>query len=128
MGKIVISKKAIKKIAAFSTIECYGVVGLAPKTFYDQILKILKLEEYESGVDVEIIDNDNIKVTLYVIIQGGTNILEIANTIISQVSYRISKLTNIKNVDVDVIIKGVKGEEWWNTWLWKNWIHFLEVA
>ncbi|BAL81112.1 Asp23/Gls24 family envelope stress response protein [Caldisericum exile] len=111
MAKIIITENAIKKIAAYSTIECYGVVGLAPKTFYDKILRTLKVEEYEAGVDVDIKSNDNVKITLYVIIQGGTNVLEIANTIISQVSYKVKQLTKIKNVDVDVIIKGIKGEE-----------------
>jgi uncharacterized alkaline shock family protein YloU len=111
MAKIIISENAIKKIAAYATIECYGVVGLAPKTFYDQILKVLKIEEYESGVDVDILDNNSIKITLYVVVQGGTNVLEIANTIISQVNYKVKQLTHIKDVDVDVVIKGIKGEE-----------------
>lgn len=111
MGKIIISEKALKKIVAFATIECYGVVGLAPKTLYDRILRTLKLEEYESGVDIDIIDNNSLKVTLFVILQGGTNILEVANTITSQVAYKIKQLTHIENIDVDVIVKGIKGEE-----------------
>lgn len=111
MAKIIISENAIKKIAAYATIECYGVVGLAPKTFYDKLLRTLKIEEYEAGVDVDIKDNDTVKITLYVILQGGANVLEIANTIISQVSYKVKQLTKIKNVDVDVIIRGIKGEK-----------------
>jgi len=55
MAKIIVSERAIKKIAAFATTECYGVVGLAPKTFYDRILRTIKIEEYESGVDVNVI-------------------------------------------------------------------------
>jgi len=110
MGKIIISEKALKKIAAFATIECYGIVGLAPKTIYDKILNTLKLEEYEAGVDVDILDNNSVKITLFVILQGGTNVLEIANTVISQVAYRVKQLTHIENVDVDIIIKGIKGE------------------
>ncbi|MEF3245019.1 MAG: Asp23/Gls24 family envelope stress response protein [Caldisericaceae bacterium] len=110
MGRIIISERAIKKIAAFATIECYGVVGLAPKTIYDRILRVLKLEEYESGVDVEIINNETLVISLFVILQSGINILEVANTIVSQVSYVVKNLTGIKNIDVNVTIRGIKGE------------------
>ncbi len=111
MGRIFISERAIKKIAAFAATECYGVVGLAPKTIYNRILRVLKLEEYESGVDVEIVDNDTLIISLFVILQSGINVLEVSNTIISQVSYVVKNLTGIKNVDVNVIIKGIKGEQ-----------------
>jgi len=46
-----------------------------------------------------------------VILQEGTNILEIANTIVSQVSYKLKKILGIQNVDVNVVIKGIKGEK-----------------
>ncbi len=111
MAKIIVSERAIKKIAAFATTECYGVVGLAPKTLYDRILRTIKIEEYESGVDVNVINNNNLEVTLFVILQEGTNILEIANTIVSQVSYKLKKILGIQNVDVNVVIKGIKGEK-----------------
>jgi uncharacterized alkaline shock family protein YloU len=111
MGKIIISQNAISKLAALAAMECYGVVGLVPARLGDRFLSILGKENLSRGVDVKI-DGKNVNVDLYVILQGGVKVSEVANTIISQVSYKLKKLTGIENIDVNVIIKGVRREEY----------------
>ncbi len=110
MGKIVVSQKAIAKIAGLAATEAYGVVGLVPYSVKSRILSILEKKSAEKGVDVTL-DGDKVKIDLYVVIQGGTNVLEVAKTVISQVSYTVGKLTSLKNIDVSVIVKGIKMEE-----------------
>lgn len=110
MGKIIISQNAIAKIAGLSAMESYGVVGLVPYKFKDKIRYLLDKKAIDKGVDVKV-DGRNVEIDLYVVIQGGTKVSEIAKTIISQVSYRVKSLTGIENVEVNVIVKGVKREE-----------------
>ena len=110
MGKIIISENAISKLAALAAMECYGVVGLVPARMGDRFLSLLGKENLSRGVDAKI-NGKNITINLYVILQGGVRVSEVANTIISQVSYKMKKLTSIKNIDVNVIVKGVKREE-----------------
>lgn len=110
MGKIIISENAISKLAALAAMECYGVVGLVPARMGDRFLSLLGKENLSRGVDVKI-NGKNVTINLYVILQGGVRVSEVANTIISQVSYKMKKLTSIKNIDVNVIVKGVKREE-----------------
>ena len=110
MGKIIISENAISKLAALAAMECYGVVGLVPARMGDRFLSLLGKENLSRGIDVKI-NGKNITINLYVILQGGVRVSEVANTIISQVSYKMKKLTSIKNIDVNVIVKGVKREE-----------------
>jgi len=110
MGKIIISENAISKLTALAAMECYGVVGLVPARMGDRFLSLLGKENLSRGVDVKI-SGKNVTINLYVILQGGVRVSEVANTIISQVSYKMKKLTSIKNIDVNVIVKGVKREE-----------------
>jgi uncharacterized alkaline shock family protein YloU len=110
MGKIIISENAISKLAALAAMECYGVVGLVPARIGDRFLSLLGKENLSRGVDIKI-NGKNVTINLYVILQGGVKVSEVANTIISQVSYKMKKLTSLKNVDVNVIVKGVKREE-----------------
>lgn len=110
MGKIVISQKSIAKIAGLATIESYGVVGLVPFSVKTRFLSLLDKKSLDRGVEVKI-DGESVNIDLYVVIQGGTNILEVAKTIVSQVTYVVKKITSIDQIDVNVIVKGIKREE-----------------
>lgn len=110
MGKIVISQKAIAKIAGLATVESYGVVGLVPYNVKTKLLSLLEKNSLDRGVEVKI-DGERVIIDLFVVIQGGTNILEVAKTIISQVTYVVKKITSINQIDVNVIVKGIKREE-----------------
>lgn len=109
MGKIVISRKAIAKIAGLATTESYGVVGLVPYNLKSRILSILERNSLDKGVEVKF-EDEKVSIDLYVIIKAGTNVSEVAKTIISQVSYTIKRITSLENIDVNVIVRGIKGE------------------
>lgn len=111
MGKIIISENAMSKLAALAAMECYGVVGLVPAGLGDRFLSLLGKENLARGVNVKI-DERSVVIDLYVILQGGVKVSEVANTIISQVSYKMKKLTGLKQIDVNVIVKGVRREEY----------------
>jgi uncharacterized alkaline shock family protein YloU len=111
MGKIIISENAMSKLAALAAMECYGVVGLVPARLGDRFLSLLGKENLARGVNVKI-DERSVVIDLYVILQGGVKVSEVANTIISQVSYKMKKLTGLKQIDVNVIVKGVRREEY----------------
>ncbi len=109
MGKIIVSGKALAKIAAASAMECYGVVGFVPASLNRRFFSLLNKERILQGVIVKI-DGRKVGVYLHVVIQGGVKVSEVAKTIISQVSYTFKNITSIEGVDVSVIIKGVKRE------------------
>lgn len=111
MGKIIVSQNAISKIAAIAAEKCYGVVGLYPIKLGDRFLYFFGKSTPTRGIETRI-DNSKVKINLYVIIQGGIKVSEVAQTIIEQVTYEIKKFTHIKDVDVNVIVKGVKREEY----------------
>ncbi len=109
MGKIIVSKNAIAKLAALSTMECYGVVGLVPITFTGRVLSLLGMQDLTKGIEVRIRKN-TVSLDIHVVLESGVKVSEVAKTIISQVRYKIKQLTGIKNIDVNVIVTGVRRE------------------
>ncbi len=109
MGKTIVSKNALAKLAALSTMECYGVVGLVPTTLTGKVLSLLGMEDLTKGINVKI-SGDHVLFEIHVVLESGVKVSEVAKTIISQVKYKLNKLTGIKNIDVDVVIAGVRRE------------------
>ncbi|MGB9694932.1 MAG: Asp23/Gls24 family envelope stress response protein [Caldisericaceae bacterium] len=107
MGKIILSERAVAKIAALSAMESYGVVGFVPASFGKKVLSVLTGEDILQGVAVKI-NGKKVVVHLYVIVQAGIKVSEVAKTIISQVSYSFKNLVGLDDVEVDVVIKGVR--------------------
>ena len=109
MGKIIVSKNVLAKLAALTTMECYGVVGLVPVSFTGRVLSLLGKPDLTKGINVKI-DGKQVYFEIYVVLQNGVKVSEVAKTIINQVKYKLNKLTGIKNIEIKVIIAGVKRE------------------
>ncbi len=109
MGKIIVTKNAIAKLVTLTAMECYGVVGLVPTTFTGKVLSLLGKAELTKAATVKI-NNKKVIIDIYVVLQSGIKVSEVANTIVSQVKYKIKKLTGIKDLEVNVIVVGVKRE------------------
>jgi uncharacterized alkaline shock family protein YloU len=109
MKKIIISENALAKLAALTTMQCYGVVGLVPENIGKRFLSLLVGDKLSRGVDVKI-KGRQVSFTIYVVLQSGVKVSEVANIIVHQVSYKLEKLTGLKDIDVSVVIKGVKRE------------------
>ncbi|SHJ58539.1 Asp23/Gls24 family envelope stress response protein [Tepidibacter formicigenes] len=106
-GNIHINKEVIAKIASQAAVECYGLVGFSYKSKVDGLVELLKKENMSNGVKVEI-ENDNVYIELFVIIQYGTKISVVADNIINRVKYTIEKMTSLKVRKIDINVQGVR--------------------
>lgn len=106
-GNIHYSQEVLANIVGISTTECYGVIGMASKNAKDGLWKLLKAENLSKGVKIELID-DKIKVDLYIIVEYGTKISEIANNIIQRIKYSIENYTGLEVSSITVNVKGVR--------------------
>ena len=109
MGKIIVSENALAKLAALTTMQCYGVVGLVPTGFRERFSSLLSKDKVSRGIEVEI-QGRQVSFTVYVVLQSGVKVSEVASTIIRQVSYKLKKFTGLKDIDVNVVIKSVRRE------------------
>lgn len=106
-GSINYSVDVIANIVGISTMECYGVVGMASKNASDGFWELIRGENLSKGVKINSKDN-NINIELYIIVEYGTKISVIANNIIQKIKYNVENYTGLKVSSITVNVQGVR--------------------
>ncbi len=106
-GRIEISPHSIATIAGDAVLKCYGVVGVANKNLIGGLADLLQPERWGRGVDVHVRDGQVI-VDLYVVIQYGTRISEVAHGVMSSVRYALEQALGIPIAEVNVHVQGLR--------------------
>jgi uncharacterized alkaline shock family protein YloU len=106
LGKIEVLPNAIHSIAVDATLTCYGVLGIAsPHLRYGQAI-LLAPEQRNQGVKVQI-QEDHIIIDVYVALEYGLRISEIAHNIMSTVKFATEKMLGIPVAQVNVNVQGL---------------------
>ncbi|HCC06672.1 MAG TPA: Asp23/Gls24 family envelope stress response protein [Clostridiales bacterium] len=108
-GKIIIDKEVIAKIAGVIAMGCYGVVGMASRNIKDGFVKLLGFENLTRGIEVEINDN-KINIKLHIIVEYGTNISAIGESLISTVKYKLEQLIGLEVENINLLVEGLRVE------------------
>ena len=106
MGNVYVSHRAISTIAHQSAIESYGVVGLAAKNFAEGIAQAM-VKDPTMGVDVKY-DGHSIEIDLYIIVEYGTRINSVAESVKNTVRYHVEKALGLKVNSVSVHVAGLR--------------------
>lgn len=106
-GAIEISPRAIATVAGDAVLRCYGVVGVASKNLIGGLADLLQPERWGRGVDVRMRDGA-VVIDLYVIIQYGTRISEVAHGVMSNVKYSLEQVLGIPVAEVNVHVQGLR--------------------
>jgi uncharacterized alkaline shock family protein YloU len=106
-GRIEISPQAIATLAGEAVLRCYGVVGLANKNLIDGIADLLAPDRWGRGVDVRVREG-KISVDLYVIVQYGTRISEVAHGVMHGVQYALEQALGVPVTEVNVHVQGLR--------------------
>jgi len=107
LGKVEVSPTAIASLASQAVLECYGVVGMATKDLASGIVQILQPASHRRGVDVQI-DDEEIAVDLYVVIEYGTRIATVAHNIQSTVKYTLEKALGVPVAAVNIHVQDLR--------------------
>jgi uncharacterized alkaline shock family protein YloU len=107
LGSVSYSEEVLANIAGVSTMECYGVVGMASKNAKDGLWELIKGENLSKGVKLHTKENE-LSIELYIIVEYGTKISVIANNIIQKIKYNIENLTGLKVSSITVNVQGVR--------------------
>jgi uncharacterized alkaline shock family protein YloU len=108
LGRINISEDVIAIICGVAAMECYGLVGMASRSVQDGISDFLRKDYYERGVDVQYIDDHKVSVTLYIIVEYGVKISEVARNIQERVKYAIENTIGLDVESIDIRVQGVR--------------------
>jgi len=108
MGTITINPEVIARMAGLTAMECYGVVGMAAKSLKDGLVHLLKIESLTKGVRTKMHEEGDLSVSLHIIVEYGTNILAIAQTLIDNVKYKLESTTGINVREVKIFVESVR--------------------
>ena len=106
IGNIYISNRAIATIASQSALESYGVVGLAAKNLVKGLTSAL-VRDPMLGIDVHY-DDHMIGIDLYIIIEYGTRISEVAASVAETIRYKLERILGVPVKYVNVHVRGLR--------------------
>lgn len=106
-GRISIDNEVIARVAGLAASDCYGIVGMAAKNVKDGFVQLLKLDSLTRGVKLNII-NGKLVIDLHIIVEYGTNISAIADTLISNVKYHVEKSVGLNVEQINIFVEGVR--------------------
>lgn len=108
-GRIEVFPAVVGAIAGHAAIECYGIMGMAARGLRDGVATLLRRENVHRGVEVREVD-DLLAIDLYVIVQYGVRITEVAHNLKSAVRFEVERATGVPVMEVNVFVQGVHGD------------------
>ena len=104
LGKIRVTPSAIASIASQAVLKSYGVMGMASRNIVDGITGTITRDP-NRGIVVHLDDN-KVRIDVYVIIAYGTRILTVADSIINAVRFEVEKSSGVPVEQVNVYVQG----------------------
>jgi uncharacterized alkaline shock family protein YloU len=104
LGRISIAGDVVAQIVGHTAAECYGVVGMSAR---GRVGRLLSRDRLRQGISVGG-DDDGLRIDLYVVVEYGLNLAEVAATVRSRVAYEVERLTGLPVAAVEVHIRDVR--------------------
>ena len=106
-GKIIVSAKAIAKVANHYSLECYGVVNLVPKDAFQSIKNLFFKNDFTKGIKVRA-ENNRINIDVFVILKFGLSISAVAKNLKDTIKFNVEDFTGMIVDCVNVHVKGIR--------------------
>ena len=107
IGTIYITEDVMLKVVGYAALECYGIVAMSSKRAKDGFVEWLGKENLTKGVQVNITEA-GIDIDLFIIVEYGISIVEVCNTIVETVRYKLESMTGVKVRRVNISVEGVR--------------------
>ena len=108
-GSISITSEVLTYLAGDAATRCFGVKGMAGRSKEGGPRQLLRRESMSKGIGVSFNDDGSINVELHIGVDRGVNMEAVANSIMSEVSYKLTKSAGVPVRRVDVYIDTVIG-------------------
>ena len=107
-GKVVIDTDVIATYAGAVAVECFGIVGMAAVNMKDGLVKLLKKDYLNHGIEVTVDGNNEISFNFHVIISYGVSIITVTDNLKDTVRYRVEEFTGMKVKEMNIFVEGVR--------------------
>lgn len=109
MGMVKITEEVVAIIAGIAAMEVQGVAGMSGG-FAGEIVEMLGRKNLSKGVKVEVGEKEA-AIDLYIIIEYGCKIPDVAWDIQERVKKSVETMTGLNVVEVNIHIQGVNFEK-----------------
>lgn len=106
-GSIEYSRTAIASLVYNAALQTYGVVGMTTSTRARGVAATITKEPHR-GVKIVTDQEQNLVIDLYIIIEYGTNIASVANSLINTTRYTVQNATGLKVGQVNIHVQGLR--------------------
>jgi uncharacterized alkaline shock family protein YloU len=106
LGNIRISLQAISALASQAALRSYGVVGMAARGWFESWMHPTA-KDPRQGVDVHV-HEDKISLDVFVILEYGTRISTVADSVAHAVRYTVEKSFHLPVEAVNVHVQGLR--------------------
>lgn len=106
-GKVSIREEVIATISGVAAMECYGLVGMAPRSIQDELTDLLRRDNFERGVDIQF-NEDSVTIQLYIVVEYGVKISEVARNVQERVKYAVETMLGLNVESVNVKVQSVR--------------------
>ena len=103
-GEISVSNAVFTTITGAAATNCFGVKGMAARSVRDGMYQLLRRESMSKGVRVTFFADGAIAIDLHIIVDHGVNLAALGSSIISEVSYMVTKHTGTRVRAVNVYV------------------------
>jgi uncharacterized alkaline shock family protein YloU len=106
LGNVRISLQAVSALASQAALGSYGVVGMAARGFFESWMHPTA-KDPRQGVEVHV-GGDKLSLDLYVILEYGTRISTVADSVAHAVRYNVENTFRIPVEAVNIHVQGLR--------------------
>lgn len=106
LGSIRISLQAVSALASQAALRSYGVVGMAARGWFESWMHPTA-KDPRQGVEVRVLE-DKLSLDVYVILEYGTRISTVADSVAHAVRYTVEKSFHLPVEAVNVHVQGLR--------------------
>ena len=106
-GKVTVREGVIATISGLAAMECYDLVGMAPRNIQEGISDLLRRDNFERGVDIQF-GEESITIQLYIVVEYGVKISEVARNVQERVKYVVETMLGLKVDRINVKVQSVR--------------------
>ena len=107
-GKIIIDGDVISTYAGSVAVECFGIVGMAAVNMKDGLVKLLKRDYLNHGINVKIDEENEITIDFHVIVAYGVSISTVTENLMETVKYQVESFTGMRIKKINIYVEGVR--------------------
>ena len=107
LGRIEVSPQIIAFVAEEAALQCPGIVGMSSRHNQGIWTRVLPAAKGAKGVAVRIEEGARVILDLYVIVEYGTRISEVARNLMSNVKFAVEQALGVPVAEINVNVQGI---------------------